>query len=344
MPLPPDTTPAPQPKGIFLPGMTPTTAAPAPSPLPVWPKQAEDDSKDSSAPSTAATTEDSNKPTFDVPRLRLHINDLSHAGTHIFLRALNDAPAIFARAVLNVQTHLYSTPTTHTTHCPPTRSVTLILRAMDGVAYTTGTDLDNDHKEIHLSLKYVAAQPEWRQTQELTGVLTHELVHCYQHNGLGAAPGGLIEGVADWVRLRCSLAPPHWKRDDAGARWDAGYQHTAYFLEYLDVRFGDGTVRRLNEKLRVCRYEQKPFWTELLGRPVEQLWDDYKAELKKGKEGEGDKGGKGKKQEDAKGGSSKGSTTTTAATRTTENKGSGEQEKEDLETDGETSTGTSDET
>lgn len=31
---------------------------------------------------------------------------------------------------------------------PPTRSVTVFLEDMGGVAYTTGTDLDNDHKEI----------------------------------------------------------------------------------------------------------------------------------------------------------------------------------------------------
>ena len=57
--------------------------------------------------------------------------------------------------------------------------------------------------------------------------------------------------------------------------WDGGYQHTAYFLEYLEGRFGEGTVRKINEKLRLHKYEPKPFWTELLGRPVEQLWGDY---------------------------------------------------------------------
>ena len=165
--------------------------------------------------------------------------------------------------------------------------MTLILRDMGGVAYTTGSDLDGDHKEIHFSLSYVAgiapATPE-RQAQEITGVVVHELVHCFQHNGRGSGPGGLIEGVADFVRLQCDLAPPHWRRDDDSAtRWDAGYQHTAYFLDYLERRFGAGTVRRLNEKLRTDRYEEGPFWTELLGRPVSQLWQDYRDQLGSGK-------------------------------------------------------------
>ena len=43
-------------------------------------------------------------------------------------------------------------------------------------------------------------------------------------------PGGLIEGIADWVRLRAGLGAKHWKQE-ADGKWDAGYQHTGYFLE-----------------------------------------------------------------------------------------------------------------
>jgi len=151
---------------------------------------------------------------------------------------------------------------------------------MGGVAYTTGTELDNDHKEIHFSLRYIdGIKPPSRLTSEITGVLTHELVHCYQWDAKGTCPGGLVEGVADWVRLNCDLSPPHWKRETAG-EWDRGYQHTAYFLEYLETRFGQGTVRKLNEKLRRHEYQVNPFWTQLLGRPVELLWQDYVARNK----------------------------------------------------------------
>jgi hypothetical protein len=150
---------------------------------------------------------------------------------------------------------------------------------MSGVAYTTGSELDSDHKEIHFSVDYISnIHPISRRTDEIHGVLTHELVHCFQYNGHGTCPGGLIEGIADWVRLHCLLSPPHWKQDGNG-KWDAGYQQTAYFLDYLEERFGKGTIQRLNEKLRIEKYEEKPFWTELIGRPVEQLWGDYKKKL-----------------------------------------------------------------
>ncbi|CAM1511594.1 Fc.00g091070.m01.CDS01 [Cosmosporella sp. VM-42] len=221
---------------------------------------------------------DSSSAKFKHPKLRFEIRDLTHSGAKSLLAAINTAECL-ATAVQNVLRLLYSSPSCPTTTLPPTRSVTLILRDMPGVAYTTGSDLDSDHKEVHFSLTYISRINSSRITEEITGVITHELVHCFQYNGHGSCPGGLIEGIADWVRLNCNLSPPHWKRESDG-KWDRGYQHTAYFLEYLETRFGKGTVQQLNEKLRTQRYEEKAFWTELVGRPVEQLWGDYVEKLK----------------------------------------------------------------
>ena len=108
----------------------------------------------------------------------------------------------------------------------------------------------------------------------MLGVLQHEMVHCFQWNALGTAPGGLIEGVADWVRLRSDLIPPHWKREWDGD-WDSGYQHTAYFLQYLEDRFGDGSVMAVNDKLRDVKYDEEKFWKGLFGLTVKQLWREY---------------------------------------------------------------------
>ncbi|KND88825.1 hypothetical protein TOPH_06530, partial [Tolypocladium ophioglossoides CBS 100239] len=211
--------------------------------------------------------------TFPLPKLRLEIRDLAHPGARLFLNSVNATECLTA-AIASLLRLLYVSPANPSTTVPPTRSVTLILRDMSGVAYTTGSDLDDDHKEVHFSLSYIEHIPGARATPEITGVVTHELVHCYQYNGYGTCPGGLIEGVADWVRLRCGLAPPHWKRD-AGGAWDAGYQKTAYFLDYLEGRFGDGLVRRVNEKLRIQRYDEAAFWSELTGASVDKLWRDY---------------------------------------------------------------------
>ena len=80
--------------------------------------------------------------------------------------------------------------------------------------------------------------------------------HLYQHH---------FFGFLGTVRLT-STSP----RID----WDQGYEHTAYFLDFLEQRFGEGTVRRLNDKLR-HKYTETTFWVELVGHPVEKLYGDY---------------------------------------------------------------------
>lgn len=150
---------------------------------------------------------------------------------------------------------------------------------MGGVAYTTGIALDDMHKEIHLSLDYLAhnLQEPLRFRDECIGVITHEMVHCWQHNCHGSAPGGLIEGIADYVRLKSGLAPPHWKKtkEEAGRRWDEGYQKTAWFLEWLESQHGDGTISRMNEEMDGKKYDEKEFWQKLFGDSVSNLWEKY---------------------------------------------------------------------
>lgn len=260
----PATTASPLAAELFIPPQSSRNAAPTPTPTP---KSAND----------LAAKDTSSKPPihrFPLPKLRLEIRDLNHDGTEAFLTSVIASKAL-QRAVQSVLSLLYLSPSETTTTVPPTRSVTLILRSMEGVAYTAGSELDSDHKEIHFSLDYIhnnISPP--RLIDEIMGVLTHEMVHCYQYNAFGTCPGGLIEGIADWVRLNAKLSPPHWKKEASGS-WDAGYQHTGYFLEYLEQRFGPGTIRRINEKLRIERYDEKKFWTEICGRPVKQLWGDY---------------------------------------------------------------------
>ena len=217
------------------------------------------------------------KPVIPTPKLRFECRDLTHPGALIFFGTTNPV-TILSDAVTVVLQTLYILFEGNAA-VPPTRSITLVLRSMPGVAYTTGTDLDDDHKEIHFSLDYIASikntssSPQ-RQRQEIEGVIVHEMVHCWQWNALGTAPGGLIEGIADFVRLRDALGPPHWKKE-GGGDWDAGYQHTAYFLEWMDDRFGEGNVIRVNEALREKRYDEKTFWKRLFGKSVQELWIEY---------------------------------------------------------------------
>ncbi|KAE9969617.1 hypothetical protein BLS_005299 [Venturia inaequalis] len=217
------------------------------------------------------------------PLLRLEIRDLSSKASLAFL-SLPSSGSILQNAVEATLAWLYTPSST----IPPTRSITLILRDMPGVAYTTGSDIDSDHKEIHFSTSYIEGQMhKGGFEKEVLGVITHEMVHCWQWDARGTCPGGLIEGIADFVRLRAGFVPGHWKKE-AGGEWDAGYQHTGYFLDYLERRFGDGMVVKINETLRDRVYKEKRFWEECCGCGVEELWEEYGRYLKKEKEREED--------------------------------------------------------
>lgn len=232
-------------------------------------------------------------PAHPTPLLRLKIQDLSHPGARSFLSSV-DAAGALKDAVHTVLDLLF--PGQYRGSWPGTRSVTLVLGSFGGVAYTQGRALDDDHKEIHLSSDYISSIKPELLKREITGVLVHEMVHCWQWNGCGTAPGGLIEGVADWVRLRADLSPPHWKRT-TGDRWDVGYQVTAWFLDWLEDKYGAGTVARLNHILKDTEYEEKKYWRDRCGLPedVHGLWKEYKRWL-----ADEDKTEKGKDEEEHK--------------------------------------------
>lgn len=230
------------------------------------------------------TTSGSKVKPLRKPLLRLELRDLSDDGTRAFLRLLHASTAL-EEAVDTVLKHLYTGLDTQ--NIPPTRSITLVLRSLDGVAYTTGRDIDEDHKEIHLSTNYINHVPDTRKKEEIQGVVVHEMVHCWQHNALGTAPGGLIEGIADWVRLKAGFAPPHWKKS-GDCDWDAGYERTGFFLEWLEAAHGVDVVRKINDALRGCRYEPDELWHKCCGKSVEHLWKQYRSSLEDGDSKESD--------------------------------------------------------
>jgi hypothetical protein len=151
-----------------------------------------------------------------IPQLNVHLHDLSSAGCRRFLTACGgDVETLLTDAVVAVCKRLYETPEQQ----PKSQScISLHMRPMPGVAYTAGGD---GEKQIHFSTEYIAGVKEERVREEVLGVIRHEMVHVWQHNGKGCCPGGLIEGVADWCRLRDGFVPPHWRR--GGGAWDDGY-------------------------------------------------------------------------------------------------------------------------
>ncbi|KAL1564511.1 hypothetical protein AAHA92_06840 [Salvia divinorum] len=124
---------------------------------------------------------------------------------------------------------------------------TVFIRQYDGAeAITYG-------ETVNVSALYLQGY-QGNLKWEYTSLLHHELTHVFQWDGKGQAPVGLIEGMADYMIL--------------------GYDFTARFLEYCEG-LEPGFVAALSKKMRHNFSEN--FFVELLGKPVAQLWSEYKA-------------------------------------------------------------------
>ncbi|KAF8672389.1 hypothetical protein HU200_049594 [Digitaria exilis] len=140
----------------------------------------------------------------------------------------------------------------------PVDAVTLVVADVDGAAFTVDD-------AITLSAQYVG---------NYSGDVKTETTHVWQWDGQGQANGGLIEGIADYVRLKAGYAPGHWVQPGQGDRWDQGYDVTARFLDYCDS-LKPGFVALLNAKMKDGYTDD--FFAQILGKNVQQLWQEYKA-------------------------------------------------------------------
>ncbi|KAJ1499194.1 hypothetical protein HMI54_012007 [Coelomomyces lativittatus] len=143
---------------------------------------------------------------------------------------------------------------------------------MDGIAYTS-------KNEIKLSAKFIQSYQGLYLQQELQGILLHEMVHVWQFNQ--QAPGGLIEGIADYVRLHAGLAPPHWKLPDPTSlmkqRWDQGYEVTAFFLTWLQAQYPSlhPLLAYLNWQLAHPYTCADDLFQSLFKASIQTLWQHY---------------------------------------------------------------------
>ncbi|KAL3675429.1 hypothetical protein R1sor_025377 [Riccia sorocarpa] len=144
--------------------------------------------------------------------------------------------------------------------------VTLHVESFDGVAFSYfGGD-------IHLSSDYVENNNPGNSQAlktEITGVLYHEETHVLQNSN--GAPSGVIEGVADFIRLRAGYAV--WERRQGG-KWDDGYSTTAFFFDWIDSTQTDDFVNKLNQKLGITPWNVN-FFVDLTGKDVDTLWQEY---------------------------------------------------------------------
>lgn len=205
----------------------------------------------------------------EFPPIHLRVHPLTHRGSSYFLSTFTDAGNTLLALCTDIMEILYPTRK----NAPDIHSITIYIRPMEGVAYTTGNMIDPLAKEIHFSADYILD----KSFEELSGVLIHELVHVWQRNGKGTAPGGFVEGLADYVRLTAGLGAAHWKKAKPGEnqKWDAGYERTAWFLEYVEG-LNAGWLERVNRRLKDEEWGNW-VWQEVGANGVDELWKAYVA-------------------------------------------------------------------
>ncbi|CAI0423950.1 unnamed protein product [Linum tenue] len=107
-----------------------------------------------------------------------------------------------------------------------------------------------------------------------------EMARVWQWNGDGQANPGLVDGIANYVRMKANLAPVGQStKPRCGGRWDQGGDVTARFLDYCDS-MRKGFVADLNMKMKYSYSDN--YFQQLLGKSVNQVWRQYKKKYNRG--------------------------------------------------------------
>ena len=148
----------------------------------------------------------------------------------------------------------------------------LTIRPMDGVAYTSGTNVD--------------VSSSWCQDQmhgEAIGSLVHELVHVVQHYQHRDNPGWLVEGLADYIRWFLYEPQSHgadvvWiqhRGKNFSPRYDGSYRVTANFLNWTREKYDPNIAAEVSAAMRDGKYTED-FWKQHTGKSVQDLGAEWK--------------------------------------------------------------------
>jgi len=209
-----------------------------------------------------------------TPEVELKLTDTDTTRQRLFLDVSGDDPEAFMQEIgRGVCRILYRKPE----EVRDATKLTLIIEhAVGDVAWKGG---DGAQIEVGISTDHLSnVKNQGRQVaMEIKGILYHEMTHMYQHDDSdqGGVDGGLIEGIADSVRIRAGFTP-NGAQPDKGGNWDDGYTTTAFFLNWVEDHYPD-FVYKLN--LTMDERDGKKWTPEafktITGKTVEQLWADY---------------------------------------------------------------------
>ncbi len=148
------------------------------------------------------------------------------------------------------------------------KKFTITFKNMDGVAYTSGTDV-------------VCAAAWFKAHPDDQGAVIHELVHVVQQYRSRRNPGWLVEGVADylrWFKYEPVTKRPH--PNPATAKYTDSYRTTASFLEFVATKYDHEIVVRMSEAMREGRYTPE-LWKEYTDKTADELGAEWLTTLPK---------------------------------------------------------------
>ncbi|HSY19736.1 MAG TPA: basic secretory protein-like protein [Candidatus Acidoferrales bacterium] len=155
----------------------------------------------------------------------------------------------------------------------------IVIEPMDGVAYTTGT-------EVHASAGWLKKEI----SREAVGSLIHEAVHVVQQYGDGKHnPGWLVEGCADYVRWFQYEPESHgadmvWMAHHGkkfSPHYNDSYRITANFLDWVTRKYDRDIVKEVNAAMREGRYDNG-LWEKQTGKTIEELGEEWRVEITAG--------------------------------------------------------------
>ncbi len=145
------------------------------------------------------------------------------------------------------------------------KSVTFIIKEMDGVAYSAGGK--------------IVFSSNWMKNSQGNDidVVTHEAMHIVQAYRSGG-PGWITEGIADFVRYKYGI-------DNKGSGWALpgfsenqkytdSYRVTARFFAWLETNVKKSVITDLDAVMRDGKYTPDT-WKDLTGKTVDELWEMY---------------------------------------------------------------------
>ena len=135
-------------------------------------------------------------------------------------------------------------------------------------------------------LNVLLEQSEEDLLTEFNGTLTHEVVHAYSHEPRNAGPYeigeefyGFIEGIADFVRLKEGYSTMADIVIDRTNKWTAGYNGSAFFINWLNNKYTDFAYELNKSCLNVDPWSFDAAIRQIVpGETAEGLWAEYVAE------------------------------------------------------------------